>query len=57
MRGLCLANSLCKKGPPKCHMGNRLHSLKGVIWGTIIRVSKGDTRSLDDGSYCSRDLI
>ena len=37
------------------HMGYSLNSLKGVIWGiiwgSIIGVIKGDTRSLDNGSY------
>ena len=36
-------------------MSYSLNSLKGVIygilWGTIIGVIKGDTRSLDNGSY------
>ena len=36
-------------------MSCSLNSLKGVIWGiiygTTIRVTKGDTRSLDNGSY------
>ena len=36
-------------------MNHSLNSLKGVIWGTIygttIGLIKGDTRSLDNGSY------
>ena len=32
-------------------MSQNLNSLKGVIWGVIIRVIEGDTRCLDYGSY------
>ena len=36
-------------------MSYSLNSLKGgyigIIWGTTIRVIKGDTRTLDYGSY------
>ena len=54
------------KCPEQCHMrktcgrlsrnmSNTLNSLKwdiqGIIWGTTIGVIKGDTRSLDNGSY------
>ena len=39
----------------RTHMSYSLNSLRGVIWGiiygTTIGVIKGDTRSLDNGSY------
>ena len=40
-------------------MIHSLNSLKGgyigIIYGTILEVSKGDTRSLDNGSHDSRE--
>ena len=38
-------------GPIRDYMSNGLNSLKGGYIGDYIGVIKGDTRSLDNGSY------
>ena len=37
-------------GGPPMQTSFNLNSLKGIEWGITVRVIKGDTRSLDNGS-------